>query len=144
MADVPLRISELPTTASSPSLTTTYFVLDSLLFATAEKMTPDALFQQAFGPLYALPIQLSDSITPGGDLQTFIGDGSTLPISVGFNVDNSISLLKLGRVGATYIGAYGADPVDKPVVTGSAGGNAALQSLLTALDLIGWIDDQSS
>jgi hypothetical protein len=37
------------------------------------------------------------------------------------------------RVGAG-VGFYGAAPVPQPIVTGSRGGNAALESLLSALD----------
>lgn len=41
-------------------------------------------------------------------------------------------------------GWYGAAPVGRQTVTGSRGGNAALASLLTALDTLGWIDDQTT
>jgi hypothetical protein len=42
------------------------------------------------------------------------------------------------------LGFYGADPVGRPVVNGSRGGNAALASLLAALDQVGLIDDQTT
>jgi hypothetical protein len=42
------------------------------------------------------------------------------------------------------LGFYGADPVGRPTVTGSRGGNAALASLLAALDQVGLIDDQTT
>jgi hypothetical protein len=45
---------------------------------------------------------------------------------------------------AGTLGFYGADPVGRPVVNGSRGGNAALASLLAALDQVGLIDDQTT
>lgn len=41
------------------------------------------------------------------------------------------------------VGFYGATPAVKPEVTGSRGGNAALESLLTALADLGLITDSS-
>lgn len=41
-------------------------------------------------------------------------------------------------------GAFGVTEVVRPTVTGSRGGNAALASLLSALDDLGWITDSSS
>lgn len=46
--------------------------------------------------------------------------------------------------GGPQIGFYGASPVSKPTVTGSRGGNAALQSLLTQLATLGLITDSTS
>ena len=42
------------------------------------------------------------------------------------------------------IGFYGTSKQPKQIVTGSRGGNAALQTLLTALSTIGLITDNSS
>lgn len=42
------------------------------------------------------------------------------------------------------LGFYGANGISKPTVTGSAAGNAALQSLLTQLDSMGLITDSST
>jgi hypothetical protein len=42
------------------------------------------------------------------------------------------------------LGFHGAAPVGQQAVTGSRGGNAALASLLTALDTLGIIDDQTT
>lgn len=47
-------------------------------------------------------------------------------------------------INATGFGFNGATPVAKPTVTGSRGGNAALASLLTALDTLGLLTDSSS
>lgn len=44
---------------------------------------------------------------------------------------------------ANTAGFFGAAPVGQQAVTGSRGGNAALGSLLTALDALGLIDDQT-
>jgi hypothetical protein len=48
------------------------------------------------------------------------------------------------RIQATELGFYDAAPVSKPSVTGSKGGNAALASLLSALDSLGLIDDNTT
>lgn len=42
------------------------------------------------------------------------------------------------------LGFHGAAPVAQQAVTGSRGGNAALASLLTALDTVGLVDDQTT
>lgn len=42
------------------------------------------------------------------------------------------------------VGYYGAEPIPRPTVSGSAGGNAALSSLLLALEALGLITDDSS
>lgn len=51
--------------------------------------------------------------------------------------------LLLGSAGAS-MSFYGAGPVAQPSVTGSRGGNAALASLLTALDALGLITDNTT
>lgn len=50
---------------------------------------------------------------------------------------------------ATYdaglkIGVFGATPTARPTVTGSRGGNAALASLLDALEALGWVVDATT
>ncbi|BBC30012.1 hypothetical protein SGFS_013060 [Streptomyces graminofaciens] len=45
---------------------------------------------------------------------------------------------------ANRLGFHGKNPVTQQAVTGSRGGNAALASLLTALDTLGLIDDQTT
>jgi len=45
---------------------------------------------------------------------------------------------------ADQLGFHGKAPVSQQAVTGSRGGNAALASLLTALDTLGIIDDQTT
>lgn len=45
---------------------------------------------------------------------------------------------------ANQTGWYGASPVGRQTVTGSRGGNAALESLLTALANLGWITDNTT
>ena len=51
--------------------------------------------------------------------------------------------VQFGR-SSDYNGFFGATPVQKPTVTGSKGGNAALGSLLSALSNLGLIADSSS
>lgn len=46
--------------------------------------------------------------------------------------------------GSTKIGVFGVTPVARPTVTGSRGGNAALASLLDALEALGWIVDSTT
>lgn len=45
---------------------------------------------------------------------------------------------------ADQLGFHGQAPVSRQVVNGSRGGNAALESLLAALDAVGLIDDQTT
>jgi len=45
---------------------------------------------------------------------------------------------------ATAVGFHNTDPIVKPSVTGSRGGNAALASLLTKLDNYGFIADNTT
>ena len=47
-------------------------------------------------------------------------------------------------VRANRLGLFGVSPVTRPDVTGSRGGNAALASLLTALDSLGVITDSTT
>ena len=48
------------------------------------------------------------------------------------------------KINGDAIGFFGVDAVARPDVTGSAGANAALASLLTALESLGLITDSSS
>ena len=66
--------------------------------------------------------------------------GADGPIRIGtFNA----SAVTIGNA-ASDLGFHGAAAVAKQTVTGSRGGNAALASLLTALDALGIIVDSSS
>ena len=71
---------------------------------------------------------------PGGDTWR-IRDGATsrVIIDTGFRITSS-----------TNIGVFGSAAVAKQTVTGSKGGNAALDSLLTALENYGWVLDNST
>lgn len=85
----------------------------------------------------AATIQVGVYTTPGsndmpGQLDMLVTpDGSATPTTV-------LSLR------SNAIGFYGGTPATKPTVTGSRGGNAALQSLLTGLAGLGLITDSSS
>jgi len=62
-------------------------------------------------------------------------------ISINGNIDlNSFSLC----IDSTFLGFYGGIAVEKPTVSGSRDGNAALESLLTALSNLGLITDNTS
>jgi len=50
-------------------------------------------------------------------------------------------LIEVSSSGIRY---YDGVPAQRPVITGSRGGNAALASLLTALDLIGFLEDNTT
>lgn len=71
-----------------------------------------------------------DSLGP--DIQRISG-GSYTSLERGLKVD-----------GTTGLGFYGTNPVSKPTVTGSRGGNAALASLLTGLAGQGLITDSTT
>jgi hypothetical protein len=84
-----------------------------------------------------------------------LNDGSGIMFSDGSNAtDATVSRPSTGQIsigpnalvaqtGAT-LGFYGTTPVTKPTVTGSRGGNAALQNLLAALAALGLIVDNTS
>ncbi|WP_437713769.1 hypothetical protein WMF45_47825 [Sorangium sp. So ce448] len=55
-----------------------------------------------------------------------------------------VSTLNVIRVGNAKLGFFGGAPASKPTVTGSRDGNAALQSLLTALTSLGLVVDSST
>lgn len=69
-----------------------------------------------------------------GDVENVV-DGTLLVVDAG---NDEIKFT------AAKFGAFGATPVAKPTVTGSRGGNAALASLLTALQNLGLIVDSTS
>ncbi|NUQ76102.1 MAG: hypothetical protein HUU21_21390 [Polyangiaceae bacterium] len=77
-----------------------------------------------------------------------IDAGSGTKFAIKSSSNQSITLqyttTKRIEVNATGIGFFAANPVAKPTVTGSRGGNAALASLLTALATLGLITDSSS
>ncbi len=59
-------------------------------------------------------------------------------------VDTVITNTTKMTIGPNGIGFYATSPVAKPTVTGSKGANAALTSLLTALNTLGLLTDSSS
>jgi hypothetical protein len=73
------------------------------------------------------------------------GGGAPTNLIVSDNVGTASFGFFGGGVGASAgHGFFGATPATKPTVTGSRGGNAALQSLLTELANLGLITDSSS
>jgi hypothetical protein len=80
----------------------------------------------------------SDQISGGGtnDIDFYLYGSGKQNFFV--NATNPLSL------GSAAIGFYGTAPIAKPTVTGSAGGNAALASLLTQLAALGLITDSST
>lgn len=62
---------------------------------------------------------------------------------VTINDASGSSVIKVGKVGSS-LGFFNVDPVLRPTVTGSRGGNVALQSLLVELSNIGLIIDNTS
>jgi hypothetical protein len=80
----------------------------------------------------------------GGDVWLVPGDNLD-PSAVGGNVyvangDEQVVI----QISSSGIRFYDGVPAQRPVVTGSRGGNAALASLLTALDNIGFIDNNTT
>lgn len=70
--------------------------------------------------------------------------GATQEFFKYFRQFNLTELIGQVKVGTTNVGFYGTNPVAKPAVTGSRGGNAALASLLTALASQGLITDSTT
>ena len=74
--------------------------------------------------------------------------GATGTSSVGYHVlegrNSGGTVTEYFRANHTGLGWWGATPVAKPTVTGSRGGNAALDSLLTALANYGLITNSTS
>jgi trimeric autotransporter adhesin len=66
------------------------------------------------------------------------GTGTTRPIK--FYIDATIKL----EISATGIGFFASSPVAKPSITGSRGGNAGLASLLSNLNNMGLITDNTT
>ena len=73
------------------------------------------------------------TIKSGGNYSINLCGGSSVNISGTF-----------ADINTTCLGFYGTSPKVKPTVTGSRDGNAALASLLTALDNLGLITDNTS
>lgn len=85
------------------------------------------------------PCQLS--INPDGSLRFTVDDGGTY--TDGGVIRAFVDRVRFSRQGG--IGFYGiAAPSSRPAVTGSRGGNAALASLLTALNACGLITDSTT
>jgi hypothetical protein len=76
----------------------------------------------------------------GGVLETF-GLGGATPIAIEHHYDEDGARYNHTAAPQAW---NGEPPVARPTVTGSRGGNAALASLLTALDALGLITDSSS
>lgn len=55
-----------------------------------------------------------------------------------------LELLGKVRIGATSLGFFDKNPITKPTITGSRGGNAALASLCAALDSLGLANDDTT
>lgn len=84
--------------------------------------------------------------------QTRLPDGTLIETTQYYtNVRGGSTLHLLGPTGNPVVsintdslGFYGATPTTKPVVTGSIGGNAALNALLTALNTLGLITNNTT
>lgn len=74
---------------------------------------------------------------------TFLGRGLYLPEGSNIKTGQTTGS-KIGESQYEKLGFFGATPGTRPTVTGSRGGNAALQSLLAALANLGLITDSSS
>ena len=82
--------------------------------------------------------------TATGNLDADIVMDDTTGIAYGNITDLSqTNYLPVGDANS-YLGFFGQAPAAKPTVTGSRGGNAALQSLLTELATLGLITDSST
>jgi hypothetical protein len=97
-----------------------------------------------------------------GVVQALLGAGSSSAPALAFSGDSDTGLARfnaddIGLVAGTAVvvwtrrvasvtqlGFHGSTPQAKPTVTGAKGGNAALTSLLSALNTIGLITDSSS
>lgn len=77
-------------------------------------------------------------LSAGGYLQVLAPTGSSVDVGTEAHPTDRF------RANDTGIGFFGQGPVARPSVTGSKGGNAALASLLTALNALGIISDSTS
>lgn len=104
-----------------------------------------------------LPMQIiagGSQTGPGADLDLRSGDGvvgGNVLIRGGQTGGNVQLLSPDGAIGITVAGYsdaeisfFGATPIEKPTVTGSRGGNTALASLLTQLDNLGLITNETT
>jgi hypothetical protein len=62
---------------------------------------------------------------------------------------NNATIMDFGTDGSvrhlsTKFGAFSANPITRPTVTGSRGGNAAVASLITAMASLGWVIDNTT
>ena len=71
----------------------------------------------------------------GSVTDTFIDISGTTGIEIGPGQSSSVW---------DFIGFYGNTPIEQPTVSGSTSGNVALQNLLSALDALGLIDDNTT
>lgn len=139
-----------------------YLKLESLCTALRLRSAGDLVLEQA-ASMIALEAQGNVNFTAGmnGALPTFIWRGQggnttrtdTMPHDQP-NQHNYVATVPVvewqhngkNRIAfdATGLGFYDKTPIAKPTVTGSHGGNAALASLLSALDALGLIDNQTT
>lgn len=102
--------------------------------------SPSQQFQKSGAGTTTMEFRATSSLTSGARrIQHSTGELLNLDSYNGATWDTVVS------VGASQtLSFFGGTPVAKPEVTGSAGGNAALQSLLTALDGLNLITDSST
>lgn len=72
------------------------------------------------------------------DMGAYVSSGTTMCIGTRFSSNAEIKL------GAAAIGFFNTNPIAKPTVAGSRGGNAALLSLLTCLANLGLVIDTTT
>jgi hypothetical protein len=78
----------------------------------------------------------------GQGLAIWTYNGSAMEKFLDFTADRS---LQIGASAANHkLGFFGSTPINKPSVTGSRGGNAALTSLMTQLANLGIVTDSTS
>lgn len=78
--------------------------------------------------------------TAGGNIQLYGSTHASLANTIQIRSGSTTRI----QTNGTGIGFFASSPVAKPTVTGSRGGNAALQSLLTALSNLGLVTDSTT
>ena len=91
-------------------------------------------------------INVTDTTTGGVNILGSGAGGVTITGSVGngLNLSGGGGGIFIGTSSFDDVGFFGQTPANRPTVTGSRGGNAALASLLTALATLGLIVDSST
>lgn len=162
-----VRPKDLDST-SSLTLSSVYFMFDSVGWTLPKQMTIAAFLTEVFGANYARPLSIDAALS--GTLQAIkaAGTSTTLRLSTttveiagngqvtgGLTVNGTaaVATLEAGsildsggniQIDSNGIGFFGTATQAKPTVTGSRGGNAALASLLTALAAFGLITNSTS